>query len=102
MFPNNVVEQENYYLSNVLKKHVAQFNIYVVQLPCWYYSPSYNPSMILANIHFSEADLATHVPRMCPHVWQDQFNLHKKGMTPVDMCLLLMSLEAIECVCLQE
>jgi hypothetical protein len=35
-------------------------------------------------------------------MWQDQLNLHKKGMTPIDMCLLLQSLEALEHVCTQE
>jgi hypothetical protein len=32
-------------------------------------------------------------------MWQDLYNLNKKGMTPMDMCLFLMSLEAIECIC---
>ncbi len=36
---------------------------------------------------------------MCPIQWQDQYNLNKKGMMPMDMHLLLISLEAIECVC---
>jgi hypothetical protein len=35
-------------------------------------------------------------------MWQDHFNLHKKGMTPVDMHSLFMSLEAIEGICAQE
>ncbi len=39
---------------------------------------------------------------MCPLKWQDLFNLHKKGMTPMDMHLLLMPLEAIERICMQE
>jgi hypothetical protein len=39
---------------------------------------------------------------MCPLTWKDLFNLHKKGMTPVDICLLLMSLEAVEHVCALE
>jgi hypothetical protein len=51
------------------------------------------------NVTFAKADLARHVLWMCPHWWQDQFNLHKKGMTPVDMCLVLLSLKAIELVC---
>ncbi len=38
---------------------------------------------------------------MSAHV-QDQYNLHKKGVTPADMRSLLMSLEAIERVCTQE
>jgi hypothetical protein len=55
-----------------------------------------------ANVPFTEADLASHVLRMCPHAWQDQYNLHKKGMTPVDMRSLLTSLEAIEHVFTQK
>ena len=39
---------------------------------------------------------------MCPYAWQDQFNLNKKGGTPVDMPLLLLSLKAIERVCGQK
>ncbi len=110
VFPNNAAEQETYYLSNVLKKpqrdgirqfvqRVEQLNAYVAQLPCWYHSSSYVTGMILANVSFTEADLASHVLRMCPHQWQDQYNLQEKGMTPMDMGTLLASLEAIECVC---
>ena len=40
-----------------------------------------------------------HVLRMCPLPWQDQYNMNKKGMTPMDMRLLLTLLEAIECIC---
>jgi hypothetical protein len=36
---------------------------------------------------------------MCPIMWQDQYNLNEKGMTPMDMRSLLTSLEAIERVC---
>ena len=39
---------------------------------------------------------------MYPYTWQDQFNFHEKGGTPVDMRSLLLSLEAIKCVCGQE
>jgi hypothetical protein len=113
LFPNNAAEQEKYYLSNVLKKPqqvgicqfeqcVEQLNAYVAQLPCWYYSPSHNPGMIPANVPFTKADQASHALQMCSHLWQDQYNLHKNGMTPVDMHLLLTSLEAIEWVCRQE
>ncbi len=86
VFPNNAAEQEKYYLSNVLKKpqqvgirqfiqRVEQLNAYVAQLPCWYYSLSYNAGMMPVNVLFTEADLASHVLRMCPHQWQDQYNL---------------------------
>jgi hypothetical protein len=39
---------------------------------------------------------------MYPYAWQDQYNRHEKGGTPVDMHLLLLSLEAIEHVCGRE
>jgi hypothetical protein len=83
-------------------QHVEQLNSYIAQLPCWFYNPSAKPSTISANALFTEADLASHVLWMCPLTWQDHFKLHKKGMTPVDMRLLLMSLKAIERICTQE
>jgi hypothetical protein len=113
VFLNNTAEQEQYYLSNVLKKPqrvgihqfvqgVEQRNAYVAQLPCWYYSPSYFTGMTPANVLFTEADLASHVLRMCPHQWQDQYNLQEKGMTPMDMHSLQASLIAIKQVCTLE
>jgi hypothetical protein len=83
VFPNNAAEQELYYITNVLKKpqhmsicqfmqYVEHLNSYISQLPCWYYS------------------------------WQDQFNLHEKGLNPMDMHSLLQHLEAIERICTQE
>jgi hypothetical protein len=77
-------------------QYVEQLNFYIVQLPCWYYRPSTKPSTISMNVPFARADLASHVLQMCPHTWQDQFNLHKKGTTPMDMYLLLLSLDAIQ------
>jgi hypothetical protein len=110
VFPNNAAEQEKYYLFNVLKKpqrvgvrqfiqRVEQLNAYVAQLPCWYYSLSYVTGMMPENVPFTETDLASHVLRMCPHQWQDQYNLQEKGTTPMDMHSLQASLKAIECVC---
>jgi hypothetical protein len=110
VFPNNAAVQEKYYPSNVLKKpqrvgvhqfvqRVEQLKTYVLKLPCWYYSPSYAAGMLQANVPFTEADLASHVLRMCLHQWQDQYNLQEKGMTPMDMHTLLASLKAIERVC---
>jgi hypothetical protein len=58
--------------------------------------------MIPMNMPFVEADLSSHVLRMCPYAWQDQYNLQEKGGTLVDMCSLLQSLEAIERVCGRE
>jgi hypothetical protein len=58
--------------------------------------------MMPANVPFSGADLASHVPRMCLPQWQDQYNLQEKGMTPMDMRSLQASLKAIEHVCTHE
>jgi hypothetical protein len=58
--------------------------------------------MMPANVPFSEADLASHVLQMCPHQWQDQYNLQEKGITPMDMHSLQASIEAIEHVCTHE
>jgi hypothetical protein len=109
-FPINAAEQEKYYVTNVLKKpqrinvcqfvrHVEQLNAYITQMPCFYYSPHANASTKPENILFTEAELGAHVLHMCPLQWQDQYNMNKKGMMPMDMCSLLTSLEAIERVC---
>ncbi len=51
-----------------------------------------------------EAELGAHVLCMCPlqWQWQDQYNMNKKGMMPMDMRLLLTLLEAIERICTYE
>jgi hypothetical protein len=68
-------------------------------MPCFYYSPNANASTKPENVPFTEAELGAHVLRMCPLQWQDQCNMNKKGMTPMDMCSLLTLLEVIECTC---
>jgi hypothetical protein len=68
-------------------------------MPCFFYSPNANASTKPENVPFNKAELGAHVLHMCPIQWQDQYNLNKKGMTPMDMRLLLICLEAIECVC---
>jgi hypothetical protein len=83
-------------------QHVEQLNSYISQLPCWYYSPSMKANTIPMNVPFAEADLSSHVLRMCPYAWQDQYNFHETGGTPVDMHSLLLSLKAIQCICGQE
>ena len=81
VFPNNATEQKRYYITNVLKKpqcvsicqfvqRVEQLNSYISQVPCWYYSPSVKANTILMNVPFAEADLASHVLRMCPYAWR--------------------------------
>jgi hypothetical protein len=78
VLPNNAAEQEKFYFSNVLKKpqqvgvrqfvqRVEQLNAYVAQLPCWYYSPNYNPGMTPANVPYTKADMASHVLWMYLH-----------------------------------
>ena len=71
-------------------------------MPCFYYSPDANASTKPKNVPLTEAELGAHVLRMCPIQWQDQYNMNEKGMTPMDMRLLLTSLEAIKCVCTYE
>jgi hypothetical protein len=58
--------------------------------------PHANASTKPENVPFTEAELGSHVLRMSPLQWQDQYNMNKKGMMPMDMRLLLTSLEAIE------
>jgi hypothetical protein len=112
-FPINAAEQEKYYISNVLKepqhinmrqfvRRVEQLNAYISQTPCFYYSPNANTSTKLENFPFMAAEQGAHVLRMCPIQWQDQYNMNEKGMTPMDMRLLLTLLEAIERVCTYE
>jgi hypothetical protein len=71
-------------------------------MPCFYYSPSIIANTKPENVPFTKAELGSHVLRMCPIQWQDQYNLNKKGMMPTNLCLLLTSLEAIEHVCTHE
>jgi hypothetical protein len=109
----NAAEQEKYYILNVLKKPqrvnvhqfvccVEQLNTYIAQMPCFYYSPHSNASTKPENVPFTEAELGAHVLHMCSLPWQDQYNMNKKGMTPMDMHSLLMLLEAIERICTHE
>jgi hypothetical protein len=63
---------------------------------CFYYSPNMNASTKPENVLFTEAELGSHVLRMYPIQWQDQYNMNKKGITPMDMRLLLTTLAAIK------
>jgi hypothetical protein len=112
-FPINTAEQEKHYISNVLKKpqrvnvrqfvrRVEQLNAYIAQMPCFYYSPNANATTKPKSVPFMEAKLGAHVLHMCPIQWQEQYNMNKKGMTPMDMCSLLTLLEAIKHICTYE
>ena len=46
------------------------------------HSPSAKAGTIPMNVAFPEANLASHILRMCPATWQDQFNLHEEGLNP--------------------
>jgi hypothetical protein len=71
-------------------------------MPCFYYSPNANASTKPENVPFMEAELGSHVLRMCPIQWQDQYNMNKKGIMPMDMHSLLTLLEAIKRACTYE
>jgi hypothetical protein len=112
-FPIHAAEQEKYYILNVLKKPqhvnvhqfvcpVEQLNAYITQMPCFYYSSNTNAGTKPENVPFTKAELGAHVLCMCPLQWQDQYNMNKKGMTPMDMRLFLTLLEAIKSVCTYE
>jgi hypothetical protein len=73
----NAAKQEKYYITNVLKKlqhvnvhqfvwHVEQLNAYIAWLPCFYNSPSFSATTKPENVPFTEAELGSHVLRMCP------------------------------------
>jgi hypothetical protein len=114
VFHINLAEHEKYYITNILKKpqhvnirqfvrSVEQLNAHITQImPCFYYSPSVNANTKPKNVPFMEAELGSHVLRMYPIQWQDQYNLNIKGMMPMDFCLLLTSFVAIEHVCTHE
>jgi hypothetical protein len=109
-FPINAAEQEKYYITNVLKKPqrvivrqfvhcVEQLNAYIAQMSCIFYSSNSNAGTKPKNILFTEAELGSHVLCMCPIQWQDQYNINKKDMMPMDMRSLLILLEAIKHIC---
>jgi hypothetical protein len=90
MFPINAAEKEKFYLANMPKKPqcvsvrqfvrcVEQLNTYIMQMPCFYNSPSANSTMTPANAPFTKAELGSHVLPMCPLQWQDQYNSTRKA-----------------------
>jgi hypothetical protein len=76
-FPINAAKKEKYYITNALKmpqrinvhqfvRHVEQLNAYITQMLCFHYSPSANILTKLEIVLFTEAELRSHVLRMCP------------------------------------
>eukprot|EP00804_Cyclotella_cryptica_P028868 CCRYP_008447-RA/>CCRYP_008447-RA protein AED:0.41 eAED:0.75 QI:0/0/0/1/1/1/2/0/300 len=73
---------------------VEQLNSYLETLPCLYYSPKANQATKKV-LPLDDADLATHLLRMCPAKWQTQYDL-TENTTPVSTRALLLVLENIE------
>ena len=105
VFRNDAGEALKYYITNTLRKpnrvpirqflvRVEQLNSYLETLPCLYYSPSANQATKKV-LPLDDADLATHLLRMCPAKWQTQYDLTEKT-TPVNTRALLLILEKIE------
>jgi hypothetical protein len=63
-------------------------------LPCLFYSE--RATKLTKEVEpFNDADLASHILRMVPKHWQDQYNL-TGGTVPQSVCKLLEALESIE------
>ena len=105
VFRHDAGKALKYYITNTLKKpnrvsirqffvRVEQLNSYLETLPCLYYSPRANQATKKV-LPLDDADLATHLLRMCPAKWQTQYDLTEKT-TPVNTRALLLILEKIE------
>eukprot|EP00804_Cyclotella_cryptica_P022170 CCRYP_011629-RA/>CCRYP_011629-RA protein AED:0.39 eAED:0.94 QI:0/0/0/1/1/1/2/0/386 len=105
VFRHDAGEALKYYITNTLKKpnrvsihqffvRVEQLNSYLKTLPCLYYSPKANQTTKKV-LPLDDADLATHLLRMCPAKWQTQYDL-TENTTPVSTRALLLVLENIE------
>ncbi len=73
---------------------MEQLNSYLEMLPCLFYSSKANPTT-KEILPLDDADLATHLLRMCPARWQAQYGL-SKNTTPVSTRALLLVLENSE------
>jgi hypothetical protein len=104
-FRHDAGEALKYYILNMLRKPnrilihqllvcTKQLSSYLETLPCLYYSPSANQATKQV-LPLDDADLTTHLLRMCPAKWQTQYNLTEKT-TPVNTRALLLILEKIE------
>ena len=66
-------------------------------MPCLYYSSRTSKSMKIIR-PFDDADLASHILRMVPRNWQDQYKL-SGAMVPQSVRRLLEAMECIEKAC---
>jgi hypothetical protein len=105
VFRHDAGEALKYYITNTLKKpnrvsirqffvRVEQLNSYIETLPCLFSSPKANQATKKV-LPLDDADLATHLLRMCPAKWQTRYNLTENS-TPVSTRALLLVLENIE------
>ena len=105
VFRPDAAEAVKFYITNTLKKpnrvpirqffvRVEQLNSYLENLPSLFQSPKAN-SATKPVTPLEDADLATHLLRMCPVKWQRQYDLMENS-TPVSTRALLMVLENIE------
>jgi len=105
VFRPDAAEAVKFYITNTLKKpnrvpirqffvRVEQLNCYLESLPGLFNSPKAN-SATKPVTPLEDADLATHLLRMCPVKWQRQYDLMENS-TPVSTRALLMVLENIE------
>eukprot|EP00804_Cyclotella_cryptica_P025223 CCRYP_010333-RA/>CCRYP_010333-RA protein AED:0.55 eAED:1.00 QI:0/-1/0/1/-1/1/1/0/142 len=102
---NDAAKTQRFYISNGLKKpnrvpirqfisRIQQLNGYLDLLPCLYYSNRATKLTTAVKL-FDDPDLASHILRMVPRNWQDQYEL--SGATvPQSVRKLLEALESIE------
>jgi hypothetical protein len=105
VFRTYAAEQEQFYISNGLKKpnrvpipdfvqRIQCLNWYLGLLPCLFYSSKAAKSTKVCG-PFDDANLASHILRMVPRNWQDQYELNG-ALVPQSVRELLEVLEHIK------
>ena len=105
MFPMDAAEVERYYISTIVKKpsrvticaffaRIEQLNSYISLLPSIYNSSKATTSTKLAK-PFSKLELAGHILKACPDLWQNQYDLNQEHV-PQDLTKLLVILKNIK------
>ena len=83
VFHSDVAETQQFYISKGLKKpnrvpirqfvqRIQQLNSYLDLMPCHFYSKHATKLTKVMEL-FNEMDLASHILRMVPKHWQDQY-----------------------------
>jgi len=105
VFRTDAAEAQRFYISNGLKKpnrvpirdfeqRIQCLKGYLDLLPCLYYSNKANKSTKVVG-SFNDMDLASHILRMVPSNWQDEYEL-SGALVPQSVRELLDVLECIE------